>query len=466
MFILAFPDGHIEFLCLEFKSKLKLDDEPDLVDELLLQFSALNLLSKKNKNRRSKTFKVRNRRRQVRRYNRAEKRLEEEADAIVQALEEYEKKCEIERQAQTQNEPEVIILSDEEETDVDERNSLQLITRTISARNLRHYLIGPVTPYTPPETPEQLAERVDDFFRDIPEDSENYGLVTYQGESLPPESHRLRKAPTSWSLQQKNKNFFMASKNLGHSGRGASRDTIQREMKKLVETHPDVTLWCLQEAKLSQDLPIYITKQDDERMHFLKNHHEDLTGFVVEDDMKRARVLKLQEEGRVTAIYHPSLPCIVFNLYFQSGNYTKALEQGRCLETGLEVASKKNKPLVVCGDFNCVVDFRKDIIEHSDKLNATRRKYYKGEKAMMEFLLQLFKTYGLYDLFRHNNPDGVVATNHPRKEGHAERRIDRIVCHRFLLDKYLFKILKENKRISTHDIILMVQADDRELLAN
>lgn len=62
----------------------------------------------------------------------------------------------------------------------------------------------------------------------------------------------------------------------------------------------------------------------------------------------------------------------------------------------------------------------------------------------MDFLSTVFKLLGLFDMYRQQNPRFIGATNHPHNEANSERRLDRIYHNRFLIDEYLYGILREN----------------------
>lgn len=473
MFCLALPDEPLQLLCLQFFSKLRIEDdpEPDPVDEILLQFSALNIITKKRPTRRAQSKHTHTQRRENRRENRADGRRE----AVLEISKEVQKinkrkKRKNRKQDESQKEPEVIIIDDDEEPEVividdDEEtdvNNLQVVQGTFNARNWREVLFGPVIPNESSDR-EQLIKSINHFFGAIPDSSR---VVKYRGKEIAAGSHCLKQAPKNWHAQNLNKKFRLASKNIGFSGIGASRDLIEGIIRELINTHKNVSLWCLQEAKMCENLPVNVSKGINEPMFFLKDQYQDLTGFVVEKGMRNAKVLKLHQEGRVTVLNHDSLPFVVFNVYFQTGKPRKQLDQALCLKEGIEAAYLRNMPLAVCGDFNCVVDLKKDVIEHSNKTEAQKKKSYSGQKAIMDCLLEIFHTFQLFDLFRYHNPNLIAATNHPHNQKHAERRIDRIVCHRFMVDDYLYEVLQENKRISTHDIILMVQANDPNMITN
>lgn len=248
--------------------------------------------------------------------------------------------------------------------------------------------------------------------------------------------------------------FFL--KNVGWTS-GVRRPKARKDLEGLAEaTKNRFDLFCLQEAKLVEpELPTL------KNGHVLKKHDfQDQTAFMVSKELESSRVTRLEPEGRISVIYHQALPCLIFNVYMTVNNYEKQMEQAKVLDRAGDAAQQNGQQMMMFGDWNNVPDHGKDIVEKSDRILAVGRKHQAHEKEVTDFLENMFHRFGLVDIFRHQNPLAVGATNHPYHPQHAERRIDRVYVHRFDAGVYLYKIINENRRLSTHDLLGLIARED------
>lgn len=249
--------------------------------------------------------------------------------------------------------------------------------------------------------------------------------------------------------------YSYALKNLGWR-QGVKQTTAERDLEALHKKQKEVDLWCLQEAKLLNSDKIKLSRG----MDFKKHCHEDYTGFMVSKTLETSRVTKLEPNGRISVLYHETLPSLIFNVYLTVDNYKRQLEEAEYLHTAASAAHANQQNMMMFGDWNNVPNHQRDIEERAPGIIETGRAYAAHEKEVIEYLRIIFDKFNLVDIFRSQHPDVVGSTNHPYNPLHAKKRLDRIYVHKFEVNNYLYKILKENPRLSTHDIIGLITKKD------
>lgn len=478
-----FPDGHAEVLFLEFKT---VDVAPsngtasaDPMDHLEVRFSSLNLLCKDNKRpRHSKKGGDRVNKYWNKQTKRATKRRHVTKAQRDIKLEDARQRVRFQREKRTRDgyetDCEVIYLSDDDEdenqeqenpdTNLEEGSNSRTLVRVTKLTKITDVLLGPA--HAAIEDIDNLIKSFPYIFRDIPLASLGKNDITYEGKVLKKGTKKVRRVCDMLCSKINAPSLSIASKNLGHSGQGAQKTTIEKEINQLVNDHQFIELWGMQEAKIKNDFDpedVDIWKNNTP-MHFKKYRHGDLTGFTVSDTLADAQIAALDDEGRISVIRHSSLPFMIFNLYFKVNDYRHQIGSAKKLRDALVAAKQTGFPTIALGDFNSVVDYKRDTITKIK--NPTEYQFKPGERDLMKFLNTIFKLLGLLDLFRHENPDVNQPTNFPYKAGDRKKRLDRIYVHRFLLDNYMYKLFKENRRISTHDVILLIHKDDKKYLAH
>ena len=181
----------------------------------------------------------------------------------------------------------------------------------------------------------------------------------------------------------------------------------------------------------------------------------DYTGFAVHKNIGDATVEKLDKDGRITVLTYPTIGFPLYNVYFTTGAFDMQLKEAKILKKGLETCIRQQKDPVLLGDFNSVVDFSKDVVTVG---KSSARKPAGKELDLMKFLQRMFQHFGMYDIFRELNPDKNEPINFPFNHNHCQRRLDRIYVTRIKLTSFTYKILAENKQISTHDMISLIDS--------
>ena len=113
-------------------------------------------------------------------------------------------------------------------------------------------------------------------------------------------------------------------------------------------------------------------------------------------------------------------------------------------------------------------------MEDPQEINQKGEDCLLDERQLVTFLSILFKRFGILDIFRQYDSDTVGATNtpnpnpnpNPNPSANTKRRLNRACVQRFTFNDYLFRILKENKRILAHDLTPIINKKYLDLLYN
>lgn len=109
-------------------------------------------------------------------------------------------------------------------------------------------------------------------------------------------------------------------------------------------------------------------------------------------------------------------------------------------------------------------------MEDPQEINQKGEDCLLDERQLVTFLSILFKRFGILDIFRQSDSDTIGATNtpnpnpNPNSSGNTKKRLNRVCVQRFAMNDYLFRILKENKRILTHDLTSIINKKYLDLL--
>ncbi|RCK56304.1 hypothetical protein Cantr_04976 [Candida viswanathii] len=238
--------------------------------------------------------------------------------------------------------------------------------------------------------------------------------VQLQGQTIETGSIRVKVAQSG--IPKRNANI--ASKNLGWS-KPVTESKARMDLDSIIQASPNMELISLQETKTKEKFRGSLK----ENHKFLQTKETSWTGFLTCSELLDVRVTNLEVSGRLSVLYHPTLPALLFNPYFLSSNYRGQYQEAKILERRLSTARTAGAEAIATGDFNNVESHCNDIVEHSRGIIEQGRSYQPGEREIIDFLARIFSRFGLTDVFRHQNSRDAGPTNHPYCSSHAEEEL-------------------------------------------
>ncbi len=179
----------------------------------------------------------------------------------------------------------------------------------------------------------------------------------------------------------------------------------------ITKDNPDIL--CLQETKAQQDqLGEEIIKCNDYKSYFFSAEKKGYSGVAVYTKEEPLNVKSgfnhtiFDSEGRVLEVEYKDF--VLFNVYFPNGGrgperVKYKLDFYEALFSRAEVARKKNKNVIVCGDYNTA---HKEIDLARPGPNSTVSGFLPEERAWVDKIIDM----GYIDIFREFNKEPAQYT--------------------------------------------------------